>query len=747
MREKYHKKLKEFKKTCKSKKYFFLQQNLQEIESVIDDSKSFWEKWKTFGENESKDIKMKISGKKLYDHFLNLHQEIDSKNVEQSEIPNNFPTNENLNKAFSKKEFKKVVQNLKCNKSEGYDCISSEMIKNSPENLLNAIYRFLNLCLEKSIVPNSWCLELISLIHKKGDINDLSNYRGICVSSPLLKILCTLLNERVQIHCSENKLINKNQIGFQKGSRTSDHILTLKTLVKKYVTIGKEKLYACFVDFQKAFDSIWHKGLFYKLQKVGINGNSLNLIKDLYKKTKCAIKTNGRITDFFRYYKGVRQGCPLSSVLFNLYVNDIFDTIEEHSTSDVFLNEHNKINALMYADDLVLISRTKEGLQRQIDSLYNYCKKWKLNINIKKTKSMVFNRGNNLIKTVFNVDDTPIENVKKIKYLGFTISAKNCSFQHTIDDLTLKANRAIYAIKSKVKLSTLPTKLAIKIFKSQIVPILLYGSEVWGPYINLDYLTWENSNTERMQTQFLKQILGCNFKTSNDMVRADTGCRPLLNMVIKRFISYTKNLLSRKSALCYDSIIYENGNSEYPNFCKYSEMFNLNILELMQKSKQELNKICAENYDRFWKGKILASTKAASFNKFKNNITLEKHLHLNFNLKHKIALSRFRLSNHPLMIEKGRHLRIEKNERKCYFCKDKIEDEEHFLINCPLYSPSRLKLENVCTANCNRYNELNNEQKFIFLMSNEDENVIKQLGRFISDSLNIRDRIITYFFL
>ena len=116
----------------------------------------------------------------------------------------------------------------------------------------------------------------------------------------------------------------------------------------------------------------------------------------------------------------------------------------------------------MYADDLVLISRTKEGLQRQIDSLCNYCKKWKLSINIKKTKSMVFNRGNNLIKTVFNVGSTPIENVKTFKYLGFTISAKNCSFQQTIDDLTLKANRAMYAIKSKMKLSTLPIKLAIK---------------------------------------------------------------------------------------------------------------------------------------------------------------------------------------------------------------------------------------------------------------------------------------------
>ena len=116
------------------------------------------------------------------------------------------------------------------NKSEGYDCISSEMIKKIPDNVLDIIHRFMNLCLEKTLVPKSWTLDLITLIHKKGDKNDLGNYRGICISSPLLKILCSLLNGRLLTHCSDNELINKKQIGFQKMSRTSDHLLYTKIL-------------------------------------------------------------------------------------------------------------------------------------------------------------------------------------------------------------------------------------------------------------------------------------------------------------------------------------------------------------------------------------------------------------------------------------------------------------------------------------------------------------------------------------
>ena len=116
-------------------------------------------------------------------------------------------------------------------------------------------------------------------------------------------------------------------------------------------------------DIHRAFDSVWHKGLFHKLSNNGISGKSLSLIFNLYNKTQCAIKRNNDITDLFRYSKGVRQGCPLSPILFNLYVNDLFNIIDQNSTPGLYLKEGNTINGLMYADDLVLTSRSKEGLQ------------------------------------------------------------------------------------------------------------------------------------------------------------------------------------------------------------------------------------------------------------------------------------------------------------------------------------------------------------------------------------------------
>ena len=149
------------------------------------------------------------------------------------------------------------------------------------------------------------------------------------------------------------------------------------------MTIGKKNLYACFIDFTKAFDSVWHEGLFCKLQNVGITGNLLELLKDVYKKSKCAVKVNHSLTAFFYYTKVVRQGCLISPIIFNIDLNDIFDIINEGNETNLSLNDAQKVNALMYADDLVILSDTKEGLQKHLDKLSEYYDKGELGTNVK----------------------------------------------------------------------------------------------------------------------------------------------------------------------------------------------------------------------------------------------------------------------------------------------------------------------------------------------------------------------------
>ena len=257
-------------------------------------------------------------------HFQSLHADNnenddwlkeDLKRLEQKSSVNN-----NLDNPISDQELFARIQTLKIKKASGVDKISNEMIKSSIY-LLSTVYRKLfSIVLNSAFFPESWSLSIITPIFKAGVRNNPGNYRGICVSSCLGKFFCSILNERLINYYDKNNIIHRSQTGFRPGFRTSDHIFTLRTLVDKYVnTVNQGKIYVCFVDFKKAFDSVWHKGLLHKLLSVRIGCNFFNVIKDMYYKTRCCMKLNSSITGTFNYNREVRQGCVLSPALFNLF--------------------------------------------------------------------------------------------------------------------------------------------------------------------------------------------------------------------------------------------------------------------------------------------------------------------------------------------------------------------------------------------------------------------------------------------
>ena len=159
--------------------------------------------------------------------------------------------------------------------------IGSELLKVAPEKVLKLLLSFTNIALERELITTVWCKNMIIPIHKEGPRSNPENYRGICLMNTLLKTLCIMMNDRLTKYIAKEKIIDASQIGFKKGCRTSDHIFTLKSIINKQVYDNKKKLYACFIDFKKAFDSVWHEGLFHKLEQINVNGNFLNLLKSI----------------------------------------------------------------------------------------------------------------------------------------------------------------------------------------------------------------------------------------------------------------------------------------------------------------------------------------------------------------------------------------------------------------------------------------------------------------------------------
>ena len=403
------------------------------------------------------------------------------------------------------------------------------MIKASLESLMPVYIKLFNLILQSGKMPDIWCQGLITPIYKSGDKSDPTNYRGICVSSCLGKMFSSILNQRLYLYFEENKILHNSQIGFLPENRTADHVFTLRTLIDKYVHYHKEKVYACFVDFRKAFDSVWHEGLFYKLLKINIGGHFYNLIKTLYCSSTCSIRIAENKTRSFSYSRGVRQGCILSPLLFNLYINNLPYLFEDTMSDPFVLPNGTKINSLLYADDLIILSRSKIGLQNCLNALSSYCETWMLKINPKKTKIMIFQkRPRKSVDTNFKIGTETIQIVQEYTYLGTRLTPTG-NFTLAQEHLKEKALHAFSSIRKHTLLHRLNPNTASQIFDTIIFPILSYNCEVWGMYTKQDFKKWDNSAIEKIHLKFCKRYLEVNNKASNSACRAELGRLPPLD--------------------------------------------------------------------------------------------------------------------------------------------------------------------------------------------------------------------------
>ena len=165
---------------------------------------------------------------------------------------------------------------------------------------------------------------------------------------------------------------------------------------------------------------------------------------------------------------------------------------------------------------------------KSLDVAADFFSKWNFDINYDKTKCITFNTSGEKGKRVFKINGNPLENLMSYKYLGIHISSKNCSLKWTLRDFSVKAYRALFSLKTNLNLMKMPIKLLLQIYAIMVVPILLYGAEVWAASCKFTPDKWDKTEIAKQHTSLLKQILGLNRATPNIAVRADFGRLPLL---------------------------------------------------------------------------------------------------------------------------------------------------------------------------------------------------------------------------
>ena len=440
----------------------------------------------------------------------------------------------------------------------------------------------------------------------------------------------------------------------------------------------------------------------------------------------------------------------LSPLLFNLFVNDIVPLLQSTDSQPPVLQKQ-KVGSLLYADDLVVLSTTPDGLQCSLDKLASYCTQWKLQVNLKKTKIMCMSRNNDSTDHSFNLAGKALEQVEKYTYLGFEMSQTG-SFAPAEKVMYEKALRALFKLKSLLRNSDISPALSLELFDQLIKPICMYGSELWGPdCLNMRkqdvdklFSRFDKLNCEKIHLSFCRYILGVHRKAQISAVRGELGRTPLGIDVVANTMMYKKHLESKPSnSLLGEALsICKSNNSRYlsraQSYKKIEQMTceASGIQSIESRSRKGMTCIIKRLYSNYWSQKLKHERKMRMYKLVKSRLCLEDYLSIP-NIKHRNALTRLRISAHNLPIERGRYLRppTPVNERLCTKCNDGcIGDEFHFLMECSMLNNERQKLfdelYNMCPQICN----LQVIDTFIYLL-NASGNVIKSVAAFVHDNL------------
>ena len=263
-----------------------------------------------------------------------------------------------------------AIERLKHNKSPGPDGICGEAIQAGGEKLAKQLTKLLNKILQHKKLTVEGSKSIVVVLPKKRDLMECSNYRTLSLLNHTCKVLLLIRRER----------------------STTQQILILRLLAEK-ASRKNRKIYNCFVDFCKAFDTIIHDLIWATLRSYGIEEGLIDLLKMIYSDAKAAVRIGGNLGEWFHQEKGTRQEDPISPIIFTIYLERILEYLSDEDQGGLSVHGY-KITNLRYADDIDLVSTSSEQLQQSLDEVTKSANKAGLKVNVGKTKSMTSTPSN-----------------------------------------------------------------------------------------------------------------------------------------------------------------------------------------------------------------------------------------------------------------------------------------------------------------------------------------------------------------
>ena len=434
---------------------------------------------------------------------------------------------------ITEEEIACIIASLPPGKAAGHDHVCNEHLKFAPPVIASILTTIFNSILLSGHVPTSFQHGLIVPIPKGRNIDTTnpSNFRGITLLPVISEVLEKLLLTRLS---SQTSKIHPLQGGFRPKTSCMHTAFILQEAIH-HLRSKKRKAFTAYLDVKKAFDTVWHDGLFQKLLLFGFPRYIWSILRDWYSCSTSAVLWNSSISRSFPIRQGVRQGAVLSPLLYSIFVNDLLLHLSSSghgvSINGIFCGSP------MFADDLALVSESDSDLQSMLNIVTHYATTWRYKLNASKSSILVIGESNrsrtqNRQTRSWHVCGDPLPEKDTQHHLGILRSVSPSTAQRTSERCS--AGRSAFfglnAIGSRF--GCLHPVTILRLYKVYCLPVLLYGCELWS------VTQTEILMLERVHRKILRTILNLPIRCPSRSLLSITGMLSISAMIHHKQLNF-----------------------------------------------------------------------------------------------------------------------------------------------------------------------------------------------------------------
>nr|XP_049578940.1 vacuolar protein sorting-associated protein 4A isoform X1 [Syngnathus scovelli]XP_049578941.1 vacuolar protein sorting-associated protein 4A isoform X1 [Syngnathus scovelli]XP_049578942.1 vacuolar protein sorting-associated protein 4A isoform X1 [Syngnathus scovelli]XP_049578943.1 vacuolar protein sorting-associated protein 4A isoform X1 [Syngnathus scovelli]XP_049578944.1 vacuolar protein sorting-associated protein 4A isoform X1 [Syngnathus scovelli]XP_049578945.1 vacuolar protein sorting- len=426
------------------------------------------------------------------------------------------PRDSEADSPISGVEVTEVVKKLLGGKAPGVDEIRPEFLKALDVVGLSWLTRLYNVAWTSGTVPLDWQTGVVVPLFKKGDRRVCSNYRGITLLSLPGKVYSGVLERRVRREVEPR--IQEEQCGFRPGRGTVDQLYTLGRILEGAWEFA-QPVHMCFVDLEKAFDRVPREVLWRVLREYGVPSQLIRAARSLYHRCQSLVRISGSKSDSFPVRVGLRQGCPLSPILFIIFMDSI--SRRSRGVEGVRFGDLS-IASLLFADDVVLLASSGRDLQLSLERFAAKCEAVGMRVSTSKSESMVLDRKR--VECPLRIGDEILPQVEEFKYLGVLFTSEG-RMEREIDRRIGAASAVMRTLyRSVVVKRELSQKAKLSIYRSIYAPTLTYGHELWV------VTERTRSRIQAAEMSFLRRMSGLSLRdrVRSSVIRERLGVESLL---------------------------------------------------------------------------------------------------------------------------------------------------------------------------------------------------------------------------